>query len=709
MKSRKSIILKMTVVSLLLLVLLVVFTLFGGRREVNVLLITLDTTRADRIGVYGYTKGSTPNLDGLASGGVVFESAFSPVPLTLPSHSSILTGMAVPYHKVRNNGRYVLPGEVDTLAEILKRRKYTTAAFVSSFTLDSRFGTGQGFDVYSDGLEVRGENIKAYASERNAEAVYNDFAQWFERNKSKHFFSWVHFYDPHIHYKPPEPYLSRFKDNPYDGEIAYTDEYIGKIIRLLKSKGCLRNTLVVIVGDHGEAFGEHGEFGHQVFCYEENLKVPFICYGGGLPRQKRVKQRVEVTDVTPTILDYLGIPFGSDMQGVSLLPLIKGKESWERTFYIESVFPAEALGCSEVKGWVEKGYKYIDLPRPELYNLEADPLESNNLYFKEQRRARKMKGKIADYLEQFVPVRFSSTRKINAAEIKRLESLGYITSARPGSRPAAVPDPKDMIVAWTNYTRGEESMRHGDYEDAIRYFTQALDANPDFSWPYARLAFLYSNNGHHKEARRMFEKGVLVNPWDNVLALDYANYLVSQSEFYEAFTVLKKLEKSASIEVSAGVNLAIAKILTIREYFTDALPYYQKVLQVEPENLYIKKMVGFCLYKSQRLDEALAVYMELDTMAGDNPEVLFISAIISGQLEKNQLAEVYFDRLLKIEETPAIYYNFAMILSKLGKWQMAVEKLRRFDLLYTAKDRRKEEAQRLIRDWSKKYKIAPNP
>jgi choline-sulfatase len=237
----------------------------------------------------------------------MFENAFSQAPLTLPSHCSILTGTTIPYHKVRTNGSYALPGELDTLAEILKRENYTTSAFIASFTLDSRFGLDQGFDVYNDKVTTFGNPIKSYNSERSAELVFNDFSRWFETNFDQPFFSWVHFYDPHIVYAPPEPYLLRFKDNPYDGEIAYMDEYVGKIFALLKSKNILKNTLVVIVGDHGEAFGEHGEYGHQIFCYKENLKGPFIINGPRLPRQKRVSPCVSVMDVMPTILDYLDI------------------------------------------------------------------------------------------------------------------------------------------------------------------------------------------------------------------------------------------------------------------------------------------------------------------------------------------------------------------------------------------------------------------
>jgi len=525
----------------------------GKKNRLNVLLITLDTTRADRIGAYGYQKGSTPNLDAAAEKGITFENAFSQVPLTLPSHCSILTGTTIPYHKVRTNGNYFLPNEPDTLAEILKRENYTTSAFIASFTLDARFGLNQGFDVYNDEVTNFGDPIKSHKSERSAELVFKDFAQWFETNSDQPFFSWVHFYDPHIVYAPPEPYLSRFKENPYDGEIAYMDEYVGKIIALLKSKNILKNTLVVIVGDHGEAFGEHGEYGHQIFCYEENLRVPFIILGPRLPRQKRISPRVDVMDVMPTILEYLDIPqtdINHNIQGMSLMPLIKGKNKKDliqRSFYFESKFSFDALGCAEIKGWVENDYKFFDLPKPELYHLKTDPNEKENMYLKKNLLAKKMKQKVQAYIKKYTTVGFSSERNLSETEKQRLESLGYLSSSPMAGKKGEssfnnLPDPKDKIESWGLYAKGSQLMQEKKNQEAIRVFLSAIESNPKFSWPYARLAFLYTEGKEFSNAMKMFKDGIKQNSLDYRLKLDYANFLVSQSEVYDAFAILRELE-----------------------------------------------------------------------------------------------------------------------------------------------------------------------
>lgn len=664
------------VIVLLFLSLLVIFSAGCSRApKTNVLLITLDTTRADRIGEYGYKKDITPNIDALARQGVLFETALTQVPLTLPSHCTIMTGTAVPYHKVRTNGSYFLPEALDTLAEILKRNNYHTSAFISSFTVDSRFGIAQGFDVYNQNLDVRGGEIKAYSSERRAEKVYNDFAEWFGKKSDDPFFSWVHFYDPHDPYEPPEPFASKYKDNPYDGEIAYMDQYVGKILDLLKSKGVLENTLVVIVGDHGEAFGEHGEFGHQVFCYEENLRVPFIIAGKQLPKDKRIARRVDIMSVMPTILDILDIQVPKKIQGDSLLPLVQGEQLKHKGFYFESKFGNEAMGCAEIKGWLELDYKYIHVPQPELYNLEKDPLEKNNLYAGKEAVAMGMKRKMEDYIKKTATAQFDSGRKMSAAEIKKLESLGYLTSSGNTSSSGNLPDAKTLIQGWSHYLKGNEMLRTQDKEEAIRHYTEAVRLNPGFTWPYSRLAFLYSEKGDNEKAGEMFKEGIKRNPNDHILKLDYANFLIAQSNQYDAFHILNELEKVESLDISAAINLAKGKMLLSRGKYRDALPYYEKVLELEPENESIKETVSACHFNI---------------------------AVSSLQQGDNEAAVTHFKKVLEFKQPPAVYYNMAAALARLERWQEACDALQGFIDRYPQDDQRKQEARDLLQNWRQK-------
>jgi arylsulfatase A-like enzyme len=351
--------------------------------RLNVVLVTLDTTRADRIGCYGWTRARTPNLDGLATAGVRFENVYSQVPLTTPAHCSIMTGTYPLFHKVHNNGSYVLPAEVTTLAETLKGRGFETAAFVGSFTVDSRLGLAQGFDVYDDRL-TEGEAFKPLNAERKAEKVYAAFRGWLDRSEKRPFFCWVHFFDPHLPYEPPAPYSVDFADSPYDGEIAYMDHYVGQVIAALREKNLLPETLLVLAGDHGEAFGEKVESGHGIFLYDGTLRVPMIFSAEGhLPRGLVLKPRVRLIDIAPSILDLLGLPAPAEIQGTSLLPHISGRQKANLGSYVETYFPRENYGWSELVGLIEGDWKLIKAPKPELYNLKTDPREIVNAFVQE--------------------------------------------------------------------------------------------------------------------------------------------------------------------------------------------------------------------------------------------------------------------------------------------------------------------------------------
>jgi len=282
----------------------------------NILLITLDTTRADRLGCYGYPQAKTPYLDGLAKEGIRFARVYCPAPVTLPSHISIFSGLYPVTHGVRNNGHH-LPSGIKTLAQILKGRGYATSAFVSSFSVDSRFGLDRGFDVYNDTFQAQA-SLKSANAERRAEGTFNRFSQWLENNSGNRFFAWVHYYDPHLPYDPPPPYREEFSGRLYDGEIAYMDNYVGAILELLRTKGILEKTIIVVAGDHGEGLGDKVEIGHGIFLYEAVLRVPLIFHNLKIfPRPRVSESEVRLVDVAPTILDIIGLKDeAAGMQGM---------------------------------------------------------------------------------------------------------------------------------------------------------------------------------------------------------------------------------------------------------------------------------------------------------------------------------------------------------------------------------------------------------
>ena len=667
----------------------------------NVLVITLDTTRADRIGAYGCKDARTPYIDRLAQEGTLFEQASGSVPITLPSHCTIFTGSSVLYHRVKSNGTYFLPAEVDTLAEILKKQGFETAAFVSSFTVDSRFGLDQGFDVYDDDVETKGAGVKAYASERPAGMVVRAFTRWFEKHAQDRFFCWVHFYDPHMPYQPPEPYRTQFKDHPYDGEIAYMDENVGRVISLLESNNVLDNTLIVVAGDHGEAFGEHGEVGHQIFCYEENLRVPLIFRAGeGIPKGKRFPLRVQLMDITPTILDYLrikdaalGVPGGH-----SLLPLFDGEEFGERAVYITSQFGEESLGSAPVRGILKDNYKYLDLPRPELYYLPDDSGEKDNLYFKQNALARKMKQAVADMEKKYANSSFDSKRKLSADETRRLETLGYISSSSSSSAGGSgqLPDPKDRINSWSDYMKGNQLAVEGKREEAIESYKRSAAENPKFSWSFGKLAAIYYEAGNAAEAEAQYRAGIAGNPGDNIIKADFANFLINEKRLDEAEEILKVLREMAPMDVGVHVNNLLAGIYLSKGEFESAIACYRDALAMEPGNRLIRTLMGFAYQKWERLEDALAIYTELEKEEPTDFNVLFNMAMVYGMKGDYENSWAYFERVLKVNAAPVVYYNYAFILSKAGKNEEAIEKMTKFLELYPANDATRRAAVEFI-------------
>ncbi len=355
----------------------------GRPARPNLLLITLDTTRADHLGCYGRADAATPNLDALARSGARFEQALSPAPLTLVSHATMLTGLAPRRHGVRDNVVFRLDASHPTLASILGERGYATAAVVAAAVLDRSTGLARGFDSYDDRVRI-GERSEFNFEERAASQV-TDAARTLLQDLKPPFFLWVHYYDPHAPYVPPEPYAGRFAGRPYDGEIAFMDEGIGGLVAALRAKGLERTTVVAVAGDHGESLGEHGEDRHDLFVYQATQRVPLLIAGPGVPARRRVGANVGLVDLLPTLLDLLGLPAPARIDGRSLVPMLAsgGKamsiEDPKRGYEMESFFPAYSYDWAPPLALVSGRFKYVALPRPELYDLVADRSETRDL------------------------------------------------------------------------------------------------------------------------------------------------------------------------------------------------------------------------------------------------------------------------------------------------------------------------------------------
>jgi arylsulfatase A-like enzyme len=416
---------------------------------IGVVLITLDTTRADRLSPYGMMDVSMPHLERLAREGVVFDQASSVAPLTLPSHCSIFTGLFPPAHGVRDNADRALAPDHTTLAEILKARGFETAAFVGSAVLDPDRGLEQGFSQYRGvsraTLKGRATSmVEADSRQRRADEVIADATRWLERIDGSRFFLWTHLNDPHRPYDPPEPFRSRYFD-PYVGEIAFADSQIGRLLEALDRQGLLDRTIVIVAGDHGESLGEHGERDHGIFVYESVLRVPLIIRGPGLAPH-RVGEAVRLVDVMPTVLEMLDLP-GPAVDGVSLVDVMSGRRrNLDLEVFAESIYPLR-FGWSPLRALRGGRFKLIDAPRPELYDLERDPFEERNLFDERRPLAEAMMRRLEALDAGQRVARASEEIVVPAALREGLAALGYVAAGpmRVSRNRKDLPDPKDCV------------------------------------------------------------------------------------------------------------------------------------------------------------------------------------------------------------------------------------------------------------------------
>jgi len=440
-----------------------------GARPDRILLVTVDTLRADHVGSYGSVSAHTPQMDTVAAQGVRFAEAISPAPLTLPAHASILTGLDPPAHGVRHNSIHRLADDLPTLPERMREAGYATAAFVGSLVLDRRFGLARGFDHYDDRMGSR-RSARVGFAERRADRVVDAVLAWLE-SAPERFFLWVHFYDPHSRYDPPRGFASAFASRPYDGEIAFADAQLGRLLAALGPDASRQ--LVVVTSDHGESLGEHGEATHSYLVYDATQRVPLLLRGPGLPAGLAVEVPVRLLDLAPTLLELAGAPGLGAVEGRSLLPLVAGRDLEPRSAYLETLATQLDLGWSPLVGLRAGGWKYIRAPRPELYELGADPAELDNRADREP--------EVVARLERALEARSAGARppladvELGAQERELLEGLGYaVPDADPpvGLGVVGGPDPKDRIHQLRAFARAESELDRGRPARALA----ALDA-----------------------------------------------------------------------------------------------------------------------------------------------------------------------------------------------------------------------------------------
>jgi choline-sulfatase len=641
--------------------------------RLNVLLVTMDTTRADRLGCYGYIGGKTPNLDALAAEGVLFRDAYAQVPLTLPSHATIMTGLTPLSHGVHNNGSYVLAPERTTLAEILKARGFRTAAFLASFSLDSRFGLDQGFDVYDDSFEA-GLPFKPVNSERRADTVAALFSAWLDGQAGEPFFAWVHFFDPHLPYRPPAPYDREFSSNPYDGEIAFMDEAIGAVVGKLREKNLSGRTLVVLAGDHGEAFGEKVETGHGVFLYDGTLKVPLILHAPGrLPEGRVVSSRVRLTDIVPTVLDMVGLPVPAEVEGQSLVSLANGKKERDRETYIETFYPRENYGWSELVGIVSGDWKYIRAPKPELYNLRTDPAETRNEAGSAGGTVAGLDRKLEDLVRKSAGVAAGPNRALTAEEQERLRSLGYINFSGGGAASSAA-DPKDKLDVLKLAQIAEGFELDGRYAEAEDAYARLLELVPDSPASYVNLALSEARLRKFDEAIATLRLGAERMPDSAVLHVRLGHtYLVTG----RAAEALASMDRVIALEPrNVDAYTAAASALDALGRKAEARGYIERAIAIEPENKFLRTSLAMNLASAGDIGRAIEIYK---AVVADYPadhvlrQHLGVAFGVAGDYAD---AIASFKQAIALKPTPTAYLNLAVAHKKAGDIRAAAEALR---------------------------------
>ena len=527
------------------------------RSRLNLLLVTLDTTRVDRIGAYGRPQAAeTPAFDQLAREGVLFEQAMTTAPITLPSHSTMFTGQYPPQHGVRDNGGFFLGPETLTLTERLKDRGFRTGAFVGAFVLDSKWGLDQGFDQYADDFDLSTvKRVSLGNVQRRSDEVVDLALPWLSGVGNDRFFAWLHFYDAHTPYEPPEPFKSRYARTPYNGEVAHADFQLGRVVDHLRTRGLLDRTIIVVVGDHGESLGDHGEGTHGFFIYESATHVPLLIRAPFTRTSgRRVRSVVRTVDLMPTILDLLGEPPpDTPIAGQSAVALMTGDaDDLGVEGYAEAMYPLHHFGWSALRAFRLGKYKLIDAPRPELFDLEQDPEERHNLFEEQPVLGERLRTALQGMERSFTAARaapVSASADVDPSVREKLASLGYVSSFVATADDATVvrADPKDkielfnlmtqarelsedpeataqgiallkrvvaedpnVIDAWFNL--GNAAYKQGDNTGAIEYFKRALALKPDYDVALINLANAYRALGRDDEALAGYEHYLRVDP-----------------------------------------------------------------------------------------------------------------------------------------------------------------------------------------------------
>ena len=683
----------------------------------NVILISVDTLRADHLGCYGYEAIRTPHIDRLAAESVLFENVATVTPLTLPAHASIFTGRGPLEHGVIDNFGYLLGEREETLAELLHEHGFATGGFIGSFVLDSRWGVSQGFTTYFDRFEAPGAAVTTMqANQRSGDEVLDPALDWIRDHSSGPFFAFIHFYDPHTPYSPPEPYRSEYGSDRigrYDGEVAFVDSLVGRLIAVLEEQGLYQDTMIVFMSDHGESLGEHGEDGHGLFLYDATIRVPLLIKGPRLETAGRVAAQVRTIDVMPTVLDVVGLDVPSSVEGESLRPLLHDVHSEsDLSAFIESHYARLHFGWAPLRGMRDSRYKFVEAPIGELYDLMEDPDETRNLYDEQPEIVRRYKEQIEAFDREY-PSLARSSEVIDVETERRLQALGYVTS--PSAAPSSpedwktLADPKEKIGVFNSVTEATTLNLMGDFEGAVALLTSVLEEDPDVMLAYTILGNLYLQRGAYREAVEVF---------DSALDRDERNFNASyglalahkglgrldraESGFRQCLEIepgrIRAVYQLAEVQMAVGrtqdaerllrqhlesrpdtsLYLTLADALLAQNKRQDAFRILEEAATRDPDDASVQLSLGNLLMEDGNVEAALGAFQKAEGAAPRDTRVQNALGNAFARMGRDQDAQAAFQRAVEYDPSFApAHNNLGIALARQGSYAEAEKAFQR--------------------------------
>lgn len=655
--------------------------------DLNIILITLDTLRSDRLSCYGSERVLTPNIDALAREGVLFQNAAGTVPFTLPAHSSMMTGTYPPFHGIRENVGSMLPDDIPTLAERLRDGGWATAGFVSSFVLDGRWGIGRGFDHYYDDFDLEEYDTPHMgAVQRTGDETVAEAVRWLdERPADQPFFLWLHLYDPHEPYTPPEPFKSQYLKHPYDGEVAWTDSLVGEFRKALVERELLEESLVILTSDHGEGLGDHGEMFHGYFIYESTIHValvvrPPVWADGG----RVVDSSVSHVDLLPTVLDAVDLPYPDVVHGKSLVSLMFGaEESAPRNVYSESMYPLLHYGWAPLRSLRTERFKLIDVPRQELFDLSQDRREEHNLATTRPETSLELDRRLARLREEIERGARSAGQEVDLDEqtLAQLEALGYMAGrggvAVEEEDEVQRADPKDKLALHQKIMAAQGRMELADV--AVRMLEEVLVEDEAILDAHHMLGRIAGNQGRFEDAVEHFQRALELDPENKTSLMSLASTYAALKQFDEALVGFRRVLEVAGRDADASISMA--DIYVTRDQYSEAAAILEEAIAAGGTQAILYNKLGEVRVEQGRPNAAVALFEEATERAEEFPMPHFNLAVIYEERGQIDRAVSLYERAIELE--PKFFkaqFNLGRLYGRMGRvdrqrelWEAAIE------------------------------------